>query len=122
MNALLHPAVIGLLVFCILAEIAYQVSFKLGAGRAGRDGGPLVGVAVQPLVWLGIVIWSVEAVVWVLVLQRAPLSLAYPVMTLNYAAVPLAGVILLRERLSRSQIAGAARGAAGGGCNGRSGL
>jgi undecaprenyl phosphate-alpha-L-ara4N flippase subunit ArnE len=32
---------------------------------------------------------------------------AYPMMTLTYATVPVAGLILLRERMSRRQLAGA---------------
>jgi drug/metabolite transporter (DMT)-like permease len=49
----------------------------------------------------------VESIAWVLVLQRSPLSMAFPVMTLSYATVPLAGLVLLRERMTRRQMLGA---------------
>ena len=79
-------------------------------------------MARQPLIGLGIALWCVESVAWVLVLRHTPLSLAYPIMTLSYAAVPLAGVLLLRERLSRRQWAGAASIFAGVVCVGLSAL
>lgn len=122
MNPLFQPLVLALIGFCILAEIAYQLSFKLGAARAGKADNLILGVATQPMIWAGVVIWSVEVAAWVMVLQHVPLSLAYPIMTLNFAAIPLAGVVLLRERLSRSQIAGAALVAFGVACVGLSGL
>jgi undecaprenyl phosphate-alpha-L-ara4N flippase subunit ArnE len=104
---LLAPAALGLLAFCIAAETVQQVSFKSAANAASRSQSAGLGVARQPLVWLGAAIWVVESIAWVRVLQHTPLSLAFPVMTLSYAAVPLAGVMLLREAMSARQILGA---------------
>jgi undecaprenyl phosphate-alpha-L-ara4N flippase subunit ArnE len=95
---LLAPATLRLLGFCVAAETVQQLGFRLGAAR-GRP-------ATQPLVWLGAALWVVEAIAWVQVLQRAPLSLAFPVMSLTYVAVPLAGVLLLRETPSPRQLLG----------------
>lgn len=103
----LAPAALALVGFCVAAETVQQLSFKAGAARAGAAETFAAGVARQPLVWLGAAIWVVESIAWVLALQRAPLSVAYPVMTLSYAAVPLAGAALLNERLSRRQLVGA---------------
>lgn len=121
MSSLLLPASLGLLGFCIVCETVQQLSFKVGADRASA-GGLWRGLARQPLIGLGIALWCVESVAWVLVLRHTPLSLAYPIMTLSYAAVPLAGVLLLRERLSRRQWAGAASIFAGVVCVGLSAL
>jgi len=106
--ARLVPAALALLAFCIAAETLQQLSFKLGSARAEAKASFVRGVALEPLIWIGALIWVVESIAWVLVLQRAPLSMAYPVMTLTYATVPLAGLLLLRERMSRRQLAGAA--------------
>lgn len=108
MAAKLVPAALGLLAFCIVAETAQQLSFKVGSGRAEAAASFARGVIGQPLIWLGALIWVVESIAWVLVLQKSPLSMAYPVMTLTYATVPLAGLVLLRERMSRRQMLGAA--------------
>ena len=105
--AKLIPAALGLLAFCIAAETVQQLSFKVGSGRAEAEPVFVRGILLQPLIWTGIVLWAVESIAWVLVLQKSPLSMAYPVMTLTYATVPLAGVALLREKMSRRKMAGA---------------
>src|SRR5579871_3915877 len=61
----------------------------------------------QPLIWAGIALWAGEVIAWILVLQRTPLSIAYPVMTLVYVGVPFGGVLLLGERISQRQVLGA---------------
>jgi undecaprenyl phosphate-alpha-L-ara4N flippase subunit ArnE len=122
MSATLLPAALGLLAFCIAAETVQQLSFKVGADRAGAAAGFVRGVLGQPLIWAGVAIWAIESVAWLLVLQKTPLSLAYPVMTLSYAAVPLAGVLVLNERLSVRQLAGSALILGGVACIGLSGL
>jgi undecaprenyl phosphate-alpha-L-ara4N flippase subunit ArnE len=43
---------------------------------------------------------------WLLVLQRVPVSQAYPMLSLNFIFVALAGRILWRERLTLRQIFG----------------
>lgn len=94
-----------LLAGCVLVETAYQTGFKLAANRVQpqRMFASLIG---QPLLWLVIAAWAIEAATWVIVLHRAPLVVAFPVMCLTYATVPIAGVFLLKEKLSRRQIAG----------------
>ncbi len=103
----LSAIALGLLAFCVFAETVQQVSFKSAANVDGEISGSALRFARQPLVWLGAAIWVVESIAWVQVLQRTPLSLAFPIMTLSYAAVPLAGVLLLGERLSIRQVFGA---------------
>jgi undecaprenyl phosphate-alpha-L-ara4N flippase subunit ArnE len=112
----------GLLAFCIVTEVGRELSFK--AASDGAEGKPayVAALALQPVLWLGFVFWFVEMIAWLLVLETTPLSLAFPIMTLTYAGVPLAGALMLKERLSPIQIAGAALVAAGVACVGLSGL
>lgn len=122
MSAALTASSAGLLAFCIATEIGRELSFKTASD--GADGKPayLAALALQPVLWAGIAFWFVEMVAWVLVLETTPLSLAFPIMTLTYAGVPLAGTLILKERLTPVQIAGAALVAAGVTCVGLSGL
>lgn len=122
MSPTLTASSAGLLAFCIITEIGRELSFK--AASDGADGKPayLAALATQPLLWAGIVFWFVEMVAWVVVLETTPLGLAFPIMTLTYAGVPLAGTLILKERLTPIQIAGAALVAAGVTCVGLSGL
>ena len=115
----LMPVALALLAFCVAAETLQQLSFKSGANRAEGRG---LALALQPLIWLGVGLWVIESVAWVLVLQRSPLSLAYPIMTATYATVPLGGLLLLREPMSARQRLGAGLIFAGVVCVGLSGL
>ena len=103
----LGRAALALLAFCISAETVQQVSFKTAANAGRQTKSSALRLARHPLVWLGAGIWVVESIAWVQVLERAPLSLAFPIMTLSYAAVPVAGVLLLGERMSARQVLGA---------------
>lgn len=60
------------------------------------------------LSWIGIsvLLLGVAMLLWLLVLQRVPVSQAYPMLSLNFIFVALAGRILWRERLTLRQIAG----------------
>jgi drug/metabolite transporter (DMT)-like permease len=124
MSATTHltPAALSLLAFCVVAESVQQLCFKAGSNRSGPDSHPVAGTLLQPLIWIGVGIWTIEVVAWIFVLQRAPLSLAYPVMTLTYVGIPLGGMLFLHERPSRRQMAGAALIAAGVTCVSLSGL
>jgi undecaprenyl phosphate-alpha-L-ara4N flippase subunit ArnE len=109
-------AALGLLAFCVMAESVQQTCFKAGSNRAAPHRNPILDALTQPLIWTGIALWAAEVIAWIFVLQRAPLSLAYPVMTLTYVGVPLAGMLVLGERPSRRQMAGAALVATGVAC------
>lgn len=120
-GAALTPVALALLAFCIVAEVVRELCFKAGATRAAAGGSGYVRALLRtPLVWAGILAWAVEVVAWVAVLERVPLGIAFPVMTLTYAAVPVAGIVCLRERLARGQLVGAALVAAGVVCVGLS--
>lgn len=98
----------GLLAFCVAAEIARELCFKAAANAAQDAPNYPLGLALQPILWLGLAFWISEAICLVLALEKVPLSLAYPITNLPYAGIPIAGALLFRERLTRGQIAGAA--------------
>ncbi|WP_187512522.1 EamA family transporter, partial [Pantoea agglomerans] len=60
------------------------------------------------LSWIGVsvLLLGVAMLLWLLVLQRVPVSQAYPMLSLNFIFVALAGRILWRERLTLRQIFG----------------
>jgi undecaprenyl phosphate-alpha-L-ara4N flippase subunit ArnE len=85
-----------LLAGCIGFDAARELCFKLAA----RIGNPS---SVVFLAWVatGISIWAVEIVAYSVVLSRLPLNVAFPVMSLTYAASLLAGRYLLGEHVNR---------------------
>lgn len=103
---------VGLILFCVLAEVGTQLNFKAAADSI-RPENPVASLMAQPLLWIGILLWAIEAVAWLLVLEHARLAVAFPIMTLTYAGTPLAAGLVLGEQLTRGQKLGAALIAAG---------
>jgi drug/metabolite transporter (DMT)-like permease len=111
------------LIFCVIAEVCRELCFKVAAMRSDPERpGYAWRLARRPLVWTGIALWSGEILAWVVVLGSLPLAVAFPLITLGYAAVPLAGAWVLGERLNRAQAAGATLVVAGVACVGWGGL
>lgn len=107
MSGPLTPATLALLLFCVLTDAGREICFKSASLRS-EPGRYVVSLLTRPFLWLGVLVWAVEAVAWIVALGRAPLAVAFPVMALTYAVTPIAAGLLLRERLTRHQAAGAA--------------
>lgn len=107
MTGPLTPAAIILLLFCVLADAGRELNFKAASLQAD-PAAPLVSLFRHPLLWVGLLLWAVEVVAWILALAKVPLTTAFPIMALTYALTPLAARFALGERLGRSQKAGAA--------------
>ena len=69
------------------------------AARAKEHRTSLVQSAVgNGWVWLGLALFGVSALAWMLTLSRVPLSLAYPFNALGYIGILTASVLFLHER------------------------
>ncbi|MDC7693657.1 permease [Asticcacaulis sp. DXS10W] len=89
-----------LLGLCIVAETALELCYKRAADAT--DG--VVAALLHPLTWLGLGLWAVQAIAWILVLRGLPLAVAYPVNCLTYVTVPLASLVVLKEKLTARQV------------------
>ena len=104
---------IVLLVICIALDVARELCFKVGArasvatGVGGNGLAPKFGAAAG---WslAGAVIWGIEILAWAAVLSKLPLNIAFPIMSLTYAATPLASSLFLGDEISRRRWLGIA--------------
>ncbi len=94
-----------ILVSVTLAAVA-QLTLKSGmnrvADRVGElrlDAAGLRAVASTPLVWLGLALFGLSAVVWLAVLSRTSLSFAYPFAALTYVLIVLFDLLVLHEEI-----------------------
>lgn len=117
----LSTIAIALLTGCIVLEVLRELAFKVAAAAHEGAASYYGALARSPILWLGVLFWAVEMTGWVMVLQRAPLTIAFPIMTLTYAAIPVACRLWLGERLTGRQAMGASLVAAGVLCVGLSG-
>ena len=99
----LSIANLALVLVSVLAAAGGQLMLKQGmqlaTSKHKNTGGSLVlGAATSPWVWLGLAIFGISAIVWLVVLSRVPLSLAYPFNALGYLVILTASILLLHER------------------------
>jgi multidrug transporter EmrE-like cation transporter len=101
---------LSLAVFCVLLSSAAQIAMKRGMGTpTGGDLTSTYGHALtSQLVWLGLVLYGMSAVLWLWVLSRLPVSLAYPLVSLGFVVTMAVGVIWLGEPVSWARVAACA--------------
>ena len=108
---------IALIGLCILLEAAEQLCFKCAANDSS-----LLKTLTKPILWAGVLLWSVELVAWTNVLEHVPLSIAFPIMSLTYITTLMAGALVFKERVNKRHAMGALLIAAGVACVGATGI
>jgi|SRR3990167_10234573 len=68
--------------------------------------GSFLKTVFSPIVFLGFVVYGISAILWLFVLQKFPLSVAYPALSLTYVVVVILSVFLLKEPINSFKIAG----------------
>jgi multidrug transporter EmrE-like cation transporter len=106
---------LGLILLSVVSGVAGQLALKLGTTRAGaaaiEASGPastLITAFRSPLVWLGLALYGVGALAWILVLTRMDLSLAYPFLALNFVLIAIVSRVFLGESIPALRWAGIA--------------
>jgi drug/metabolite transporter (DMT)-like permease len=94
-----------LLVFgCTVLGAAAQIFMKLGANRLGAPS--LLGMATNPPLLAGLVLYGLSTLLLVLALKDGELSLLYPVIALTYVWVTALSLVLLHDRPNPYKLAG----------------
>jgi multidrug transporter EmrE-like cation transporter len=93
--------------FSALAQLALKLGTSAAAGaRAPGVGGEVAGLLQSPMVYVGLGLYGLGAMLWLFVLGRAQLSLAYPFVGIGFILTTLAGAFCLQESVSPARIAG----------------
>jgi drug/metabolite transporter (DMT)-like permease len=107
-----RQGVSGLGLALIVSSVAFgaggQVLLRLGARGAGQAGADatLLEALSSPAVLLGLAFYTVSSVLWLFVLSRVSLSIAYPMGALTYVFV-IVGGLLMGEAVTVERWAGA---------------
>jgi len=87
-----------------------QVLLKTGVSQIGAGEQTLLirlsQALFNPYVFVGLSIYAVCALLWLYVISKLPLSIAYPILGLTFFFVPILGVFFFEETLSLKQGAG----------------
>ena len=99
----------------ICLNAAAQLCLKFAADRNGyvAMGSSELWLAAyqighQPAFWLGLSCYAISVAVWVIVLSRIDVSLAYPLVSLGYVINAVGARLLLGEVLTPRRLAGIA--------------
>jgi drug/metabolite transporter (DMT)-like permease len=98
-----------LAVFCVLLSSAAQLAMKRGLAPGGAHAdvaGTYLQAFTSPLVWLGLFLYGASAVLWLWVLSRLDVSLAYPLVSLGFVVTVGLGIVWLGEPFSWLRVAG----------------
>jgi undecaprenyl phosphate-alpha-L-ara4N flippase subunit ArnE len=79
-----------------------QLALKSALSRSHSMG----ELARSPLIWAWVSSYALSTLFWLAVLRSVPLSVAFPVLGLQYALVPLASAVILGETMNWRQRAG----------------
>ncbi|WP_137896560.1 EamA family transporter [Ramlibacter sp. 2FC] len=108
-------ASVAMALACVLISAAAQVLLKLGMTRPAADGLAPAGwlatylqALASPLVWAGLLLYGLSVPLWLWVLSRLDVSLAYPMVSLGFVVTLAVGVLFLGEPFSWLRGAGCA--------------
>jgi uncharacterized membrane protein len=102
--------ILTILASVLLAAVA-QLTLKAGMDRVGDADGAvalLKGAAATPLVWFGLVLFGLSALVWLIVLSKTSLSFAYPFASLSYVLIVVFDRFVLHETVPAGRWLGVA--------------
>ena len=102
-----------LLFFNVLLTVIGQILFKQGMNMVGRINsvrdalGKLPEAFLNPYVLSGIAIYGFTTLVWLVILSRVKLSIAYPMLSSGYVLSILFSWLLFKESIPKVRIIGA---------------
>ncbi|MCF8468098.1 MAG: EamA family transporter [Sneathiella sp.] len=105
--------VLGLILLTVFASACAQLVLKLGVTEPKMQAALQSGVidaiwaaALSPFVWFGLIIYALSVALWLWVLSKVDLSVAYPFVGLGFVVTMLFGILLLNENVTPMRIIG----------------
>lgn len=105
--------ILGLILLDVLLNVAGQLSLKFGMSKIGNfalsaESLPPVFMkaAFNPYVILGLFCYGLGFMVWLIVLAKAEVSYAYPMISLGYVLTALMAWQLFGEHVTATRLAG----------------
>ena len=116
------PMLIAFILTSVFLAALAQLTLKAGMNHVNdalapetfsMSGPGVRALVAQPLVWGGLVLFGVSAMVWLVVLSRASLSFAYPFVSITYILILLFDHFVLDEQVGALRWGGVALIASG---------
>lgn len=105
--------VLGLILFTVTLSACAQLALKLGVAKPHMANAlqsslldASIAAATSPLIWLGLIIYALSVALWVWVLSKVDLSVAYPFVGVGFLVTMIFGIFLLNENVTPMRIIG----------------
>lgn len=105
--------IFALIILEIICNTAAQISLKVGMERIGGfsfTGSSILPIGLQvitsPWIILGVLIYVVSLIIWIMILSRAEVSISYPMTSLGYVLTVLVAYFFLGEHVTVMRIVG----------------
>jgi len=102
-----------ILFFAVITAVISQLLFKKGASSMNLVNFHLdqfyyffISILKNPSILFGLISYGVSFILWIVVLSRMKLSIAYPITSMNFVLVILASYYFFGEKISFIQIGG----------------
>jgi multidrug transporter EmrE-like cation transporter len=108
----MNLASFGLVLIGVLLNAGAQLLIKAGTNSLGTLASPdgpvqtVFRIVFQPYILGGLMAYVVSVAVWIVVLSRVPVSVAYPMLSIGYVVNAVLGYLLFREDLTMVKIIG----------------
>lgn len=104
---------IPLILLAVIINTLAQLALKAGMDRIGYFSFSLnnltsisLQIATNPFILAGLFCYVLSVAVWLLVLSRVDVGMAYPMISLGYIATAIAGYYLFSEQLTLIRVIG----------------
>ena len=105
--------VLGLILLTVMLSACAQLALKWGVTRpdmaiALESGAidAMLTAALSPLIWLGLIIYGLSVCLWLWVLSKVDLSVAYPFVGVSFLVTMAFGAFLLQENVGPMRVVG----------------
>jgi len=105
--------IFSLILLCAVFNTVAQLALKIGMDRIGHFAFSFANVVpiawkaiTSPMIFFGLATYVGSVIIWLIVLSRAPVSIAYPMSSLGYVISAVAAYYLCGENLSLIRISG----------------
>ena len=105
--------VLSLILLTVTLSAFAQLVLKLGVAKPQMADALQSGVidamltaAISPLIWLGLIIYGLSVAMWLWVLSKVDLSVAYPFVGISFLVTMAFGAFLLNESVTPMRIVG----------------
>lgn len=109
----MNLAMFPLILFAVMLNAGAQIALKAGMSAIGHFDFNMsklftigLQVALNPYILLGLSCYVFSVLVWLLVLSRVDVSIAYPMISMSFIVNAIAAYYLFGEQISMARLSG----------------